>query len=107
MVLSYLADDEAPLRGRFNRRSDLSARGQWVPSQGQAIRLGHRERHNRDTPVQASNRSFQSLEDAYNAGQGALEYWRDKATRAQAKALLAPPARHKDRPKRPIRIQSR
>jgi hypothetical protein len=62
---------------------------------------------NRGTPVQASNRSFQSLEDAYNAGQGALKYWRDKATRAQAKALLVAPTTPKDRPKRPTRIRSR
>ena len=62
---------------------------------------------NSGTPVQASNQSFQSLEDAYNAGQGALEYWRDKATRAQAKALLARPATPKDRPKRPTRIRLR
>jgi len=45
MVLSYLVDDESPLRGRSNQRSDLSARGQCVPSQGQAIRLGDRGRH--------------------------------------------------------------
>jgi hypothetical protein len=40
--------------------------------------------------VQAAKQAFRSLEDAYNAGNGALEYWRDKAMRAQAKALLAP-----------------
>ena len=42
--------------------------------------------------VEASKQTFRSLEDAYNAGQGAMEYWRAKAMRAQAKALLAPPA---------------
>jgi hypothetical protein len=41
--------------------------------------------------VEASKQTFRSLEDDYNAGKGALEYWRDKAMRAQAKALLAPP----------------
>jgi hypothetical protein len=45
--------------------------------------------------VQASKQTFRSLEDAYNAGQGAMEYWRAKAMRAQAKALLAPPAARK------------
>jgi hypothetical protein len=39
--------------------------------------------------VQISNETFRSLEDAYNAGQGALEYWRAKAMRADARALQA------------------
>jgi hypothetical protein len=39
--------------------------------------------------VQESKETFRSLEDAYNAGQGAMEYWRAKAMRADAKALQA------------------
>ena len=62
---------------------------------------------NHGTPVQASNRSFPSLEEGYNAGQGALAYWRDKAVQAQAKTLLARPATPEDRPKRLHRIWSR
>ena len=45
--------------------------------------------------VEASRETFRSLEDAYKAGQGALEYWRAKATRAEANALLATSARPK------------
>jgi hypothetical protein len=33
---------------------------------------------NRGIPVQTSKSTFRSMEDAYNAGTGALEYWRDK-----------------------------
>jgi hypothetical protein len=56
---------------------------------------------NRGLRVQASEQTFRSMEDAYNAGQGALKYWRAKAMRAQVKALLAPPAAPKDRTKGP------
>jgi len=56
---------------------------------------------NRSLRVQASRQAFRSLEDAYNAGKGALEYWRNRAMRAQAKALLAPPAAPKERTKGP------
>jgi hypothetical protein len=34
---------------------------------------------NRGKTVQTSKATFRSLEDAYNAGRGALEYWKDKA----------------------------
>ena len=51
--------------------------------------------------VQAAKQAFRSLEEAYNAGKGALEYWRDKAMRAQAKALLAPPVSPKTGRKAP------
>ena len=42
--------------------------------------------------VQTSKQTFRSLEDAYNAGQSALAYWRAKAMRTQTNALLAPSA---------------
>jgi hypothetical protein len=56
---------------------------------------------NKSLRFQASNQAFRSLEDADNAGKGALEYWRGKATRAQAKALLAPAVAPKDKTKGP------
>ena len=42
-------------------------------------------------PVQASKQTFRSLEDAYNAGKGALEYWRDKTRRTHPSVDLAQP----------------
>ena len=47
--------------------------------------------NNRGAPVQASKRTFRSLEDAYNAGKGALEYWRDKTRRTHPSVDLAQP----------------
>ena len=47
--------------------------------------------NNRGTAVQASKRTFRSLEDAYNAGKGALEYWRDKTRRTHPSVDLAQP----------------
>ena len=60
---------------------------------------------NKGLRVQVSRQTFRSLEDAYNAGKGALEYWRAKAMRAQAKALLAPPATSKDKTKGPTPLR--
>ena len=49
---------------------------------------------NRGTPVQTSKQTFRSLEDAYNAGRGALEFWRDKTRRTNPAVDLAqPPAK--------------
>ena len=47
--------------------------------------------NSRGTPVQASKRTFRSLDDAYNAGKGALEYWRDKTRRTHPSVDLAQP----------------
>ena len=43
--------------------------------------------------VQASSDTFRSLEDAYKAGQDALEYWRGKVVREIARAFLLALAR--------------
>jgi hypothetical protein len=40
--------------------------------------------NNRGTPVEASERTFRSMEEAYGAGKAALEYWRQRANRQQA-----------------------
>ena len=47
--------------------------------------------NNRGTPVQTSKRTFRSMVDAYNAGKGALEYWRDKTRRTHPSVNLAQP----------------
>jgi hypothetical protein len=39
--------------------------------------------------VQASKRTFQSMEDAYNVGKGALEYWYQKTKRTKPPIDLA------------------
>ena len=49
----------------------------------------------RGTPVQTSKQTFRSMEDAYNAGKGALEYWRDKTRRTHPSVDLAQPLRAK------------
>jgi hypothetical protein len=45
----------------------------------------------RGTPVQTSKVTFRSMEDAYNAGRGALEYWRAKTQRIVPPVDLAQP----------------
>ena len=45
----------------------------------------------RSTPVQTSKVTFRSLEDAYNAGRGALEYWQRKTRRTHPPVDLAQP----------------
>ena len=45
----------------------------------------------RGRPVQNSNETFRSLEDAYNAGKGALEYWQRKTRRTHPAVDLAQP----------------
>jgi hypothetical protein len=39
--------------------------------------------------VQASKRTFRSMEDAYNIGKGALEYWQQKTRRTHPPVDLA------------------
>jgi hypothetical protein len=46
---------------------------------------------NRGIPVQTSKTTFRSLEDAYNAGSGALEYWQQKTRRVVSPVDLAQP----------------
>jgi hypothetical protein len=41
--------------------------------------------------VQTSKATFRSLDDAYNAGRGALEYWRAKMRRTYPAVDLAQP----------------
>jgi hypothetical protein len=45
----------------------------------------------RATPVQTSKATFRSLEDAYTAGKGALEYWQRKTRRTHPPVDLAQP----------------
>ena len=52
----------------------------------------------RGTPVQTSKQTFRSMEDAYSAGKGALEYWRDKTRRTHPSVDLAQPPQAKQRP---------
>src|SRR6516164_5762154 len=44
---------------------------------------------NRGQCVQASKRTFRSMEDAYNIGEGALEYWQQKTRRTHPPVDLA------------------
>jgi hypothetical protein len=46
---------------------------------------------NRGSPVQTSKATFRSLEDAYNSGKGALEYWQRKTRRTHPPVDLAQP----------------
>ena len=46
---------------------------------------------NRGKTVQTSKATFRSLEDAYNAGKGALEYWHRKTRRIVPPVDLAQP----------------
>jgi hypothetical protein len=46
---------------------------------------------NRGVPVQTSKVTFRSLEDAYNAGKGALEFWQRKTRRIVPSVDLAQP----------------
>jgi hypothetical protein len=45
----------------------------------------------RSMPVQTSKATFRSMEDAYNAGKGALEYWQRKTRRTHPPVDLAQP----------------
>ena len=53
------------------------------------------DEHNQGKPVQESKQTFRSMEDAYNAGKGALERWREKTRRTPGSVDLArpPPAK--------------
>jgi NADPH:quinone reductase-like Zn-dependent oxidoreductase len=46
---------------------------------------------NRGIPVQTSKATFRSMEDAYKAGRGALEYWQRKTRRTHPPVDLAQP----------------
>jgi hypothetical protein len=46
---------------------------------------------NRGIPVETSKATFRSLEDAYNVGRGALEYWQRKTRRTHPPVDLAQP----------------
>ena len=48
-------------------------------------------------PVQTSKQTYPSMEDAYNAGKGALEYWRERMRRTNPSVDLAQPAPAKQR----------
>jgi hypothetical protein len=50
---------------------------------------------NRGRPVQTSKVTFRSLEDAYDAGRGALEYWQQKTRRTNPAVDLAQPTAKK------------
>jgi hypothetical protein len=60
---------------------------------------------NRGMPVETSKVTFRSLELAYNAGKGALEYWRAKTQRVVPAVDLAqpPPAKPQEEKPRPRR----
>ena len=45
----------------------------------------------RGAAVQTSRQTFRSMEDAYNAGKGALEYWQRKTRRTNPAVDLAQP----------------
>jgi hypothetical protein len=45
----------------------------------------------RSTPVHTSKATFRSMEEAYNAGRGALEYWQRKTRRIVPQVDLAQP----------------
>ena len=47
--------------------------------------------NNQGRPVQTSKETFRSLEDAYNAGKGALEFWQRKTRRTHPPVDLAQP----------------
>jgi len=49
----------------------------------------------RGAPVQISKVTYRSLEDAYNAGKGALEYWHRKTRRSHPPEGLAQPSRRR------------
>jgi hypothetical protein len=64
------------------------------------------DNHRAGTPVETSKVTFRSMEDAYNAGKGALEYWQRKTRRIVPPVDLAqpPPAKpteekQRDRPR--------
>ena len=52
-------------------------------------------------PVQTSDATFRSMEDAYNAGRGALEYWRSKMRRTNPPVDLAQPQPSKSPAEKP------
>jgi len=47
---------------------------------------------NHGAPVKTSSTTFRSMEDAYNAGKGALEYWQRKTRRTHPPVDLAQPS---------------
>jgi hypothetical protein len=49
----------------------------------------------RGIPVQTSQQTFRSMDDAYNAGKDALDYWRWKARRVHPPEGLAQPSKAK------------
>ena len=55
---------------------------------------------NRGRPVQTSKETFRSLEDAYNAGKGGLEFWQRKTRRTHPPVDLAQPPPDKKTPDR-------
>jgi hypothetical protein len=55
---------------------------------------------NHCAPVQTSKQTFRSMDDAYNAGRGALDYWRDKTRRSNPAVDLAQPSPAKKTPDR-------
>jgi hypothetical protein len=57
----------------------------------------------RSTPVQTSKQTFRSMEDAYNAGRGALEYWQRKTRRTHPPVDLAQPPEIKKPAETPAR----
>ena len=51
--------------------------------------------NNRGAAVQTSKAAFRSMEDAYHAGRGALEYWQRKTRRTHPPVDLAQPPKPK------------
>ena len=49
--------------------------------------------NNRAVRVQTSKQTFRTMEDAYNAGKGALDYWHAKMGRTTPAVDLAQPAK--------------
>jgi hypothetical protein len=47
--------------------------------------------NHRNTPVQTSKGTFRSMEDARNAGKGALEYWQGQIRRTNSAVDVAQP----------------
>ena len=47
--------------------------------------------NNHGRPVQTSKQTFRSLDDAYNAGKGSLDYWQQKTRRTHPSVDLVQP----------------
>ena len=58
----------------------------------------------RGVPVQTSKQTFRSMADAYDAGRGALEYWRAKMRRTHPAVDLAQPSTQQPSKRRSARI---